>query len=167
MSGTGTSNFQAVSLRPGEVHWADIRSQVGNAQEFEVRAIDDGGHLVVLYLQTAQKWGHGWQTVLECPLCGVPARVLTLVADSAACGRCVRRPALQSGRKNCVDWRFGGGATDMLIRAVVTGKTLNRRQRQVQANRTIRQSLAWADKVWCAASAIISSADTILRNDND
>jgi len=163
----GTRNFQAVSLRPGEVHWADIRSQVGNAQEFEVRALDDVGHLVILHLQTTQKWGHGWQTVLECPICGMPARVLTLLADSAACGRCVRRPTVQSGRKNCVDWRFGGAATDTLIRAVVTGKTLNYRRRQLQANRIMRQSMAWADRVISAAISTISAIDNNPRATHD
>ena len=163
----GTRNFQAVSLLPGEVHWADIRSQVGNAQEFEVRALDDAGQVVVLHLKTTRKWGSGWQNVIACPICGMPARVLTLIANSAACGQCVRRPARQAARKNCVNWRFGGAAADILIRSVATGKPLNHRQRQMQANRIIRQSLAWANKVLCAANATISSVDAFLSNTND
>ena len=57
------SNFQAVSLS-GEVHWADIHSQVGNAQEFEVRALDAGQVVVLHCFKTTQKWA------VNVPICG-------------------------------------------------------------------------------------------------
>lgn len=155
------NNFQAITLRPGVLRIEDLPAHV-RAGPLTVLALDASGIPIIVELRFAQKWGNGWSAAFECPLCASPARVLAITDELVACGRCKRRPTLQSRCKNQREWAAGQLA-DELARALLNERPGKERQMRITARKLRRLALAKTDASLALAVGAIGAANRALR----
>lgn len=147
-------------MRIGEIRFADLQPQIGDARAFDVHAIDAQGSVVHLSLRTTEKWGgNGWQQALECPVCASPARVLTVVESVAACRQCQRLSTRRDCRKNTLDWKQNGALADNLFRSLLKPGRQVTPALRAMARQLHRRSLTAADSVLVTASRAIATVD--------
>lgn len=179
------STFQARSVRIGELRLGDLIDLAGDEPSLRVLAINEQGAPVVVDVAMTKKWGgNGWTQAFACPLCGLPARVLSIrtkqvtqsttsVSSTAhiprnnhsngvACGRCQRRPTLQARNKNRSDWAEARLA-DTLVRGLVGTRAIAPATARATARTLRRRSLARASACIDLAAAAVRSADQALK----
>ena len=84
----------ATSFRRGEIRWAEVAPQVGNANTIEVLVLDKHGLPQRVTVRCAQKWAsNSWHREFACPACVHTARVLKVVNGIAVCRRCLPAPS--------------------------------------------------------------------------
>lgn len=156
------SSFQATSVRIGELRIEDLPSHVGHPEHLTILALDAQGVPTLVEVGFAQKWGNGWATVFACPLCASPARVLLVSNDLVACGRCKRRPTVQSRRKNQASWSEGQLA-DELAQALLNDQAGKDPQMRSTARKLRRRALGNAEASLALAAGAIGVANRALR----
>lgn len=156
------SSFQAISVRVGELRIEDLSAHVEHPERLTILALDAQGVPALVDVGFAQKWGNGWSTAFECPLCSSPARVLLISNELVACGRCKRRPTLQSRRKNQASWREGHLA-DELARALLNEQPGKDLQMRSAARKLRRRALGNAEAALVLAAGAIGAANRALR----
>jgi hypothetical protein len=156
------SNFQAVSVRVGEVRLADLVHLAGCLPSLRVLALNDLGVPVVVDVAMIEKWSSGgWTLAFACPRCSSPARVLSIHNDAAVCGRCWRRPTRQARDKNRSDWHEGQLA-DGLARGLLSTRTMNLPTPKGTARKLRKRSLARTGVCLALAVDAIRRADRAL-----
>lgn len=181
------STFQARSVRVGELRLDDLIHLVGDSPSLTVLAINEQAAPLVVDVAMTKKWGgNGWTSAFACPLCGLPARVLsirtkqvtqstTFVSSSShiprnnhsngvACGRCQRRPTLQARNKNRSDWAEARLA-DTLVRGLLGNRAITPATATARTLR--RRSLARASACIDLAAAAIRTADKALKESRE
>jgi len=143
----------AISFRVGQIHWADVASQVGEAERFVVHVVDITGVEHEILLEAASKWCGGWSRQLRCPVCGNPARVLSLAGDTTGCGRCLPRSTKHHTHKNSRAWCDEGVLVDRVLRALLRKRGAVTATSTRLARRATTRTLARA----AAASELASS----------
>jgi hypothetical protein len=105
---------------------SDLPRQVLAEDSVEVQFLGDGGQSFVQRVGFAPLWrGRGWETVLACPVCYLPARVLTLKDEVACCSRCFQPPRASSRRHQTNAWTMRGAAlADQLCRLALRGTSV-------------------------------------------
>ena len=149
----------AISFRVGQIHWADIASQVGAAEQFGVQLIDAAGDEQEVQLEIAEKWSGGWSHQLRCPRCERPARVMAIANGKAACGRCRPRRTRHHSRKNSRWWRVTGKISDQVVRGLLQTHGLLQEPIARAARRCPVQALAFAKAVADQANSLVEAID--------
>lgn len=116
----------ALSVRPGEIHLADLRRQISaddpDIGSIAVLALQRDGAPQELELRFTTKWStRGWEKQLACPICGEPSRVLREHDGNFCCARCAPRSSAHHRLKNNRYWRDGGKTTAAIVRELMPG----------------------------------------------
>lgn len=149
----------AISPRLGEIRLAEVASQVGDVEEFEVLVLDEMGCAQRLMVRLTAKWAAtSWQKALQCHVCSSPARVLRVLGGAALCGRCLPRPTEHHRHKNNTAWSTEGALADQIIRgALDTSLSRPTRSRQKRLARQLKRNTL------SRASALMGQAEALLR----
>lgn len=111
--------FEAFSVRPGELRYADLGRVPVNVDNIDVTALDGDGVAVTGTVHFTLKWGAtGWQRLFACPLCKEPCRVLGIHVGVFSCQSCIPRRTRQQLHKNRSDWSADSGLVDRIVRTL-------------------------------------------------
>lgn len=155
----GSFGAVAISFRVAQIDWAEVASQIGAAEQFVVHVVDTAGVEQELPLEVARKWCGGWSRQLRCPVCGDPARVLSLAGNTAGCGRCLPRSTKHHTHKNSRAWRDEGALVDRLLRTLLRKRGAAPAANARLARRAAARALARAATASELASSFTDAID--------